>query len=162
MPLSSPGAGASGARLVLEPDARHVSQARRFAVEVTADLGGDDDAQDVVRSLVSELVTNVVLHAGTEIVVNVVDGNEHVRVEVVDGSPAFPRQRRVDGASTTGRGMRLLRTLSVASGFEADTTVGPSGKLVWFTVCKHNGDGSRAAVAAAAVDLFGAEWGEAL
>lgn len=147
---------------MLEPDARHVGQARRFAVEATASLGGDDDAQDVVRSLVSELVTNVVLHAGTDVVIHVVDGDEHVRVEVVDGSPAFPRQRRIDGSSTTGRGMRLLRTLSVASGFEADTTVAPSGKLVWFTVCKTGGDGARAAVAAAAVDLFGAEWEGAL
>lgn len=147
---------------MLDPDPRHVGQARRFAVEATERLGGDEQAQDVVRSLVSELVTNVVLHAGTGIVVKVVDGDAHVRVEVADGSPALPRQRRVDGASTTGRGMRLLRTLSVDSGFEADTTVAPAGKLVWFTVCKSNGDGARAAVAAAAVDLFGAEWDEAL
>jgi len=146
---------------VLEPNARHVGQARRFAVEVTEQLGGDEQAQDVVRSLVSELVTNVVLHAGTEVVITVTDGDEHVRVEVADGSPALPLQRRVDGASTTGRGMRLLRTLSVASGFEADTTVAPTGKLVWFTVCKTNGAGARAAVAAAATNLFGAEWEEA-
>ena len=162
MPLSSPGPGVPGAHLVLEPNARHVGQARRFAVEVTEQLGGDEQAQDVVRSLVSELVTNVVLHAGTEVVITVTDGDEHVRVEVADGSPALPLQRRVDGASTTGRGMRLLRTLSVASGFEADTTVAPAGKLVWFTVCKSNGAVTRAAVAAAATDLFGAEWDEAL
>ena len=161
MPLSSPGPGVPGAHLVLEPNARHVGQARRFAVEVTEQLGGDEQAQDVVRSLVSELVTNVVLHAGTEVVITVTDGDEHVRVEVADGSPALPLQRRVDGASTTGRGMRLLRTLSVASGFEADTTVAPTGKLVWFTVCKTNGAGARAAVAAAATNLFGAEWEEA-
>lgn len=147
---------------MLDPDPRHVGQARRFAVEATERLGGDEEAQDVVRSLVSELVTNVVLHAGTGIVIKVVDGDAHVRVEVADGSPALPRQRRVDGASTTGRGMRLLRTLSVESGFEADATVAPAGKLVWFTVCKSNGDGARAAMAAAAVDLFGAEWDEAL
>lgn len=149
--------GVGDTELRVGPDAAHVSQARRFAVEVTARLGADDDAQDAVRTLVSELVTNVVLHAGTDAVVRVVDVQELLRVDVLDGSPAPPLQRRVDGASTTGRGLRLLRTLSVDSGIVADSTVAPSGKRVWFTIAKSGGEDARTAVAVAAFDLFGAD-----
>ncbi|MCW2615896.1 MAG: hypothetical protein JWN08_2890 [Frankiales bacterium] len=143
--------------LRLAPDARHIGQARRFAVRATAELGADDHAQDAVRSLVSELVTNVLLHAGSDALVRVHDDGALVRVEVVDASPAAPRQRRVDGGSTTGRGLRLLRALSSVSGVEPDGAVGPGGKCVWFAVLKTSTDEVRDAVSSAAAQLFDGE-----
>lgn len=150
MPEGPPGPLA----LRVVPDPRAVRTARRFAVASVDALGGDADAQDTVRSVVSELVTNVLLHARTEALVAVSQDGEHIRVAVIDGSPALPQQRRVTGQSTTGRGLRLLRTLTVDSGVAPDASVSVDGKAVWFRVRKATSAGSRQALAAAAFEFF--------
>lgn len=147
-------------RMRLAADAALVGSARRFATAAAAELGADEDAQDAVRSLVSELVTNVVLHAGTDAVVQVRDGGDAVIVEVFDGSPVPAVQRRVTGGSTTGRGLRLLRALSHHSEVRASGEVGPDGKVTLFTVCKDSTPQVRRALAAACAELFGADYGE--
>lgn len=146
----------SSSEVRLAPDAAHVGRARRFAVAAAAALGADDEAQDAVRSLVSELVTNVVLHAGTDTVLRVRDGGDAVVVEVVDGSPVRAVQRRVTGASTTGRGLRLLQALAAHSEVRPADDVAPGGKVVLFAVCKRTDDSGRRALAGACAELFGA------
>lgn len=137
--------------MLLTTTPQEVSVARRFAVAAIALLGGDEEAQDRVRTLVSELVTNVVLHAGTPAVLTVRDDGDCVWVLVTDCSPALPWQRRPDVDSTTGRGLRLLQTLSANSGTWPSDRIGQAGKTVWFTVHKHTSAATQQALTASAL-----------
>lgn len=141
----------------LSPSVQVVAEARRYAVRTVERLGADGEAQESVRTLVSELVTNAVLHAGTDILLDITDANCQVRVSVTDGSPALPRQRRIDHASCTGRGLRLLRILSVTSGTDSSDAVRPGGKAVWFMVSKQTGGRERETAATEARMLFGVD-----
>lgn len=152
--MSSPDPGPAAAHLRLGPEPASVGRARRFAVTAAEELGADEDAQDAVRTLVSELVTNVVLHARTDLVVAVSAGPGEVRVEVADGSAVSPRRRRPTPAGTTGRGLRLVEVLSDRWGVDADDRVAPGGKVSWFTVHLVTSDEDREALARAALALF--------
>lgn len=151
--MVQPGAPPPGG-LRLGPSARGVAEARRYAVDVAARLGADDDTRETVRTLVSELVTNALLHAGTDVVVRVDDARAALRVSVTDGSPAQPLQRRLGPGSTTGRGLRLLRALSTDSGTERSDAIGAGGKTVWFTVSKRATEHDRQAVDRTADEVF--------
>jgi anti-sigma regulatory factor (Ser/Thr protein kinase) len=102
--------------------------ARRFAraalIESSADV-------DTVILLVSEVVTNAVLHARGGIRLVVEDRDAVARVEVFDSSPLPPRMHHFRLASATGRGLRLLDQLSQTWGVER---VSDDGKVVWFEV----------------------------
>lgn len=116
--------------LSLPAAAKSPCEARRFIAARLAEWGLEDDGD--VSLAASELVTNALLHARTPMTVRVeleADG-EVVRVEVSDGSVAQPRGRRFTVESGTGRGLRLLDTLSEEWG--VDTRDG--GKTVWCRV----------------------------
>jgi anti-sigma regulatory factor (Ser/Thr protein kinase) len=86
------------------------------------------DTSEVAQLLVSELVTNAVLHAGTYIVVEVRVDDVRVRVAVKDLSAAFPQPRVAADDASGGRGLQLVEALSSSWGW--DLTAG--GKSVWF------------------------------
>ncbi|MDP8954538.1 MAG: ATP-binding protein [Actinomycetota bacterium] len=117
----------------LEADPVSVSAARRFVVEALVASGRPGDA-DTVELLVSELVTNAVLHARsrTELVVQV--EGETLRVEVRDTSCNVPTVRAHGRESETGRGLELVELLSDRWGAELDEgpEAGGDGKSVWF------------------------------
>ena len=125
------------ARLRLAPVPDSVGAARRFARRA---LGGwrRDDLEDTVTLLVSELVTNVVLHAGTpaELVLRREDGR--VRAEVHDRDGRAPQRKRYGLESTTGRGLALVSALADDWG----VTVVEDGKVVWFEVRAGADDGT--------------------
>lgn len=108
-----------------------VPVARRF---VAQQLSGAESRADVETAvlLVSEVVTNAILHARTPLVLDVLDSGSEVRVEVRDGSPAHPRIHAFSRTSATGRGLRLLDRLAERWGVEVDPASG--GKVVWFVV----------------------------
>lgn len=82
---------------------------------------------DVAALLVSELVTNAVLHARTPLRLRIRPG-EPLRVEVRD-SLAVPPIRAVPGTEAgTGRGLQILEALATRWGVEIDET----HKTVWF------------------------------
>jgi len=114
--------------LDLAPTTDSVPMARRFArtalSESTADV-------DTVILLVSEVVTNAVLHARSVIRLVVEDRDDVARVEVHDRSPMPPRMHNFRLASATGRGLRLLDQLSRTWGVEVHPD---GGKVVWFEV----------------------------
>ncbi len=112
----------------LPPTTGSVPQARRFA---RTTLGTSSADVDTVLLLVSEVVTNAVLHARSVIRLTIDDRDGVVRVEVQDESPMLPRMHLFRLASATGRGLRLLEQLSSAWGVEP---VAGSGKVVWFEV----------------------------
>jgi PAS domain S-box-containing protein len=80
---------------------------------------------------VSELVTNAVLHAHTDVHVRVTVRADRVDVEVEDGNPVRPEFRRRDEQATTGRGLGLIAALASDCGVRS---VGDTGKVVWFSV----------------------------
>jgi anti-sigma regulatory factor (Ser/Thr protein kinase) len=77
--------------------------------------------------LVTELVTNAVLHARTPLTVAVEMLGDGLRVSVADDSPTGPTVRTYDADATTGRGLHLVDVLSARWGIEPR----PSGKAVW-------------------------------
>lgn len=113
----------------LPPDATSARRARRLVGEVLAGAGLED-LEDVALLLVSETVTNAVIHAATDVELLVVAEGGCLRVEVSDGSPVLPGVRHYDEVATTGRGVGLVEVLATAWGVEQTT----GGKTVWFTL----------------------------
>ncbi|MFG2679627.1 SpoIIE family protein phosphatase [Streptomyces sp. NPDC048392] len=104
-----------------------VAAARRFALAALD--GTASDLADTVQLLVSELVTNVVLHARTEVEVSVARLDGRVRVEVGDRRPGRGLvPRHCSPYAGTGQGLALVERL--ASRYGADS--GDGGKTVWF------------------------------
>lgn len=112
--------------LAAEPSS--VSEARRYCEARLTDWGARD-LVDTVALLVSELVTNVVLHAGTDCELRL-DRGERLRVEVRDGSRRRPARSQGHPEGNSGRGLLLIEALSVEYG----TIVEDDGKRVWFEV----------------------------
>ena len=114
-------------RLVASPAS--VPQARRFVLRMLSKWELDALA-DTAALLTSEVVTNAVLHARTEIEVTVTRMGSAVQVQVRDGSPVPPVQRRHSAEATTGRGVQLLDRL--AASWEVVQDAG--GKTICFVV----------------------------
>lgn len=115
----------------LEPDRGQVGRARRFVVDV-ATMVGRDELADVVELLTSELVTNAVLHARSEVVHIVVTWRPPTfRVEVADDAAGEPTIKHFSDEAATGRGLMLVEELSNRWGF----TPTAKGKTVWFELC---------------------------
>jgi anti-sigma regulatory factor (Ser/Thr protein kinase) len=102
--------------------------ARRFVVSAVHEFGLEAHGE-VAELLTSELVTNVILHARTDVVLRVRPTNgDGVRVEVVDRSVAPPALRDYGAEAATGRGLALVEAMASAWGSDA----GSGGKVVWF------------------------------
>lgn len=106
--------------------ASSVPAARRLVREHLS-VHGRGPLVDDAELLVSELVANVVLHVGGTVRVAVVLTPGEVVLEVGDDSPVPPAVRSFSRTSSTGRGMRLVHSLSAAHGVEVDA----DGKRVW-------------------------------
>jgi PAS domain S-box-containing protein len=91
------------------------------------DAGREELVEDA-ELLVSEIVTNALVHAGTAIDVTCSLDDGGLRVEVGDGSPHAPSPRRYGIQAGTGRGLRLLREMVDDWG----VLPGERGKTVWF------------------------------
>jgi anti-sigma regulatory factor (Ser/Thr protein kinase) len=115
------------AQIQLPPTARSVPAARRHVL-ATLDEWHLEALRDVAALLTSEIVTNAVLHARTDVTVTVEREDDAVRVSVADGSPVAPALRHHSDTATTGRGLRLIQNLADAWSVDADA----DGKTVWF------------------------------
>ena len=80
--------------------------------------------------LVSEVVTNAVLHARTALAVELCRHRDVVRVTVSDRSPATPQRRRPGLQAGTGRGLGLLAVM--ATDWGTGPAEDPWRKDVWF------------------------------
>jgi DNA-binding NarL/FixJ family response regulator len=104
------------------------SDARRF---VRGLLGTASTALvGVVELLVSELVTNAVVHASSAPRVDVQITARTARVEVFDENPTLPEPRVPQTTQPGGRGLHLVNELASRWGAEPRGT----GKVVWFEV----------------------------
>jgi len=88
----------------------------------------DQDLLSSIELLVSELVTNAVLHASSaaRLDVHVTRGN--IRVEVFDDDATLPELRTPDPRRAGGRGLQLVDAIASRWGSEPQLT----GKVVWF------------------------------
>ena len=128
VPRPSPPGSARRESCTLPHATASVPTARRFVRQVLARW--DREAYEEAGTLlVSELVSNVVLHARTECVVEVVELEEGVLLSVADGSPALPVLRRHTREAGTGRGLWLLDQYSSSHG--VDVAESAAGKQVW-------------------------------
>ncbi|HEV2122657.1 MAG TPA: PAS domain-containing protein, partial [Chloroflexota bacterium] len=116
-------------KISLPADPRSASAARRFVRDVLTEWE-EREVAELVELLISELVTNAILHAGSAVDVSVQRRSGRLRAEVADGSDKRPVARGHDDTSTTGRGLELIEALATAWG----VTPGVAGKVIWFEV----------------------------
>jgi len=114
--------------LDLAPETESVPRARRFVRDVLAAAGHDAGIVDAAELCTSELVTNAVLHARTEVQVRVEDLGAAIRLEVRDRSTVMPRRIVHSVRSATGRGMEMVSLLARSWGVDL---VDDRTKSVW-------------------------------
>lgn len=107
-----------------------VPAARRFVRDLMLDSDSVADL-DTASLLVTEIVTNAVLHAVAPMKLRVEVSADVVRIEVRDGSQLQPRVHAFSATAATGRGLRLLESLAVRWGVRPEPD---GGKAVWFEV----------------------------
>lgn len=124
-----PASSTRRAGVTLPVDMASAAAARRF---VTRTLSGWNLAHlgDDAILMTSELVTNGLLHARTELRLTVEVRAGELRIEVCDGSLVPVRIRNFSVESGTGRGLRLVGRMADAWGVEPSD----DGKCVWFTL----------------------------
>jgi DNA-binding NarL/FixJ family response regulator len=111
----------------LPDDAASARAARRLTQDVLRPWIDDDTLETAVLA-VSELVTNSVVHAQSEVDVRVCVLRDAVRIEVGDASPVVPTMRHAELHDTSGRGIALVAQLSSRWGVRPRRL----GKTVWF------------------------------
>ena len=126
--------GAQPEPIVLQvpPELWSVRVARRRLAEVGVRWGCPQGVIDDAGVVLSELLSNGVLHAGTELrVVIELGGSGALRIEVHDGSPLPllpPLPHAATLAAATGRGLAVVAALASSWGWSASSG---GGKVVW-------------------------------
>jgi anti-sigma regulatory factor (Ser/Thr protein kinase) len=123
------------ARLALPRSPSSVGVARRFIQGRAAAWSLPEPAVDQLVLIGSELVTNAVLHARTEVTLAVELRDGRVRISITDRSQAPATLRHYRPDALTGRGLGVVAALSDRWGVSA----APDGKVVWAELAA-NGD----------------------
>ncbi|MFF2194976.1 ATP-binding protein [Streptomyces sp. NPDC058157] len=116
-------------QLEVGPDPAEVGRARRWARSRLAGsgIGDDEPLAETLILLISELVTNAVVHTGCPAVLRMLLGGPGVRVEVADTSDRAPARRQAGGDDTGGRGLELVDGLADRWGWQREG----AGKRIW-------------------------------
>ncbi len=125
------------AEFAVPNDASGVAAARRFTQSCLKGWGMDGVAELAVL-LVSEVVTNALLHTGLSPSMLLTAEAGALRVEVRDASPALPSIKDHGATAATGRGLHIIDALASRWGAEPDGT----GKVVWFELMSTPGAGA--------------------
>ncbi|MFJ6386662.1 SpoIIE family protein phosphatase [Streptomyces sp. NPDC091972] len=105
--------------------ARH---ARRFTRRTLRAWGVPEDAMDTALLVVSELVTNALVHTGGQVRLDLTLIGRRLRVSVADASPRTPaKPTSIGWEATGGRGILLVEAVSAAWG----SVPVSGGKQVW-------------------------------
>lgn len=113
---------------VLPCHASAAGLARALVVDACRSGGVDQDATDSAELLVSEVVTNAVIHGRSEVSLRVSATSGLVRVEVGDDNSRRPARASFDPGALDGRGMTIVELMASRWGVEP----GVVGKVVWF------------------------------
>ena len=113
----------------LPADGRSASRSRRIVAQALEEASLEDLIDEALL-LVTELVTNAVVHAGTELELEISTDPDRLRVEVSDRSPGtLPSVQEAPSETREGgRGIFLLDALATEWGTRHFGT----GKSVWF------------------------------
>ncbi|MGI5376215.1 ATP-binding protein [Streptomyces sp. CA-251387] len=121
-------------QLEIRPDPAEVGRARRWARSRLAGsgIGADEPLAETLILLVSELVTNAVVHTGCPAVLRLslpgaAQESTTVRLEVADRSDRAPVPRCADDDATGGRGLALVDGLADRWGWSSEG----AGKRIW-------------------------------
>ncbi|MFJ2212988.1 ATP-binding protein [Streptomyces sp. NPDC101062] len=157
-------------QLEIGPDPAEVGRARRWARSrlVGSGMGDDEPVAETLILLISELVTNAVVHTGCPAVLRMLFGSGAaeagtVRVEVADISACPPRPRHAAGEDTNGRGLELVDGLADRWGWQPEG----AGKRIWCEVdrgapgCAADGPEEPPGATARATSVTGAASGPA-
>ena len=127
-------------QLEIRPDPAEVGRARQWARSRLAGsgIGVDEPLAETLILLVSELVTNAVVHTGCPAVLRLLLTGAHddgapagtVRLEVADASACPPSPRHAGGDETGGRGLELVDGLADRWGWDPEGL----GKRIWCEV----------------------------
>jgi DNA-binding NarL/FixJ family response regulator len=120
----------------LAGEPRSAGEARRFVASALRPWG-PGPLLETVTLLTSELVTNAIVHAGSEVDVVVRLTGEAARVEVTDRSDAPPTPRASAAEDSSGRGLALVEVLARRWGTRRQAS---GGKTVWFEVARAGAD----------------------
>jgi len=117
----------SASALRLDADPRAAQQARAFVADV---LGGPSELVEIAQLLVSELVTNAVVHAASALDVEVMadEDGATIRVRDADTGPLVMPRHLHSELDEGGRGLMLIAQLADAWGTEHRG----GRKTVWF------------------------------
>lgn len=117
-----------GVTIAIEDHSREPARMRDLARGVLPEWLSSVERDDAII-VVSELVTNALVHGRPPRFLHLVLQSEGLLIDVADGSPAAASAVDPNGR-VGGRGLRIIDALSAAWGSEANST-GASGKRVW-------------------------------
>ncbi|AKJ11974.1 phosphatase [Streptomyces incarnatus] len=119
-----------------EPD--RIAEARRHVRELLHDWASAEQVDSAVL-LVSEMVTNVLVHTDTDALllaeVTGETGTRGLRVQVTDAGDDLPHKRRPGELASSGRGLMLVELLADAWGVDPRG----EGKSIWFELYESGG-----------------------
>lgn len=116
-----------GATLGLANDIASAGLARGLVQELCSEWGIDRVVDDAML-VVSELVTNAIVHAGGEAELRLFPSPGMLRIEVADNGAEAPDPHLAGDDDEHGRGLLLVAVLSAAWGTEPTES---GGKVVW-------------------------------
>jgi hypothetical protein len=131
----------AASRIELRPGPSSPGLARRFLNEHTEAWSLPEPLGEQLALVGSELVTNAVLHARTQLTLTVELQRDRVRVSVKDHSSAPVALRHYQADALTGRGLGVVAAISRAWGVQP----AGDGKVIWAELLL---DGSSAATPA--------------
>jgi hypothetical protein len=108
----------------------NIGAARCFVAD-TLNSWGLEKLIDDGSVVVSELVTNAIIHADSDFAVSLSSHGDAVRLSVRDNSPIVPVVRTPLPVAISGRGLRMVAALARRWG----TDLEGEGKVVWAELC---------------------------
>jgi anti-sigma regulatory factor (Ser/Thr protein kinase) len=130
---------------VAQAEPERIAVARHQLRELLHDWASDDQVDSAVL-LLSEMLTNVLVHTDTDALlvaeVTGVGADRRMRVEVTDVSDDLPHKRRPGELASSGRGLMLIELLAHAWGVDPRG----EGKSIWFEIYESD-EGAEAEVA---------------
>jgi hypothetical protein len=137
---------------IAQAEPERIGGARRHLRELLHDWA-DDDQVDSAVLMVSEMLTNVLVHTdGDALLVAQVSGEpgrRRLRAEVADGSDDLPHKRRPGELASSGRGLVLMELLAGAWGVDPRG----DGKSIWFELYEDAGSPPAEAGGVGGVDV---------
>ena len=127
------------ATLRLPPEKRSAGEARRFIGQFCGATELPEELCQTAALLVSELVTNAVIHGKTSATVEVHRPADILRVSVRDDNPVLPAVGDAPPLDAeSGRGLTIVAALALRWGIEGVN----GGKAIWFELEVPGADGA--------------------